>query len=137
MSRSERTVALLASLALAAAPLLAGCGSSKPSYCSAITNLENSIKALPSTNVLTSGVNGLRDAFTKVQNDAKTVISDAKNDFPTETSALQSSINALASTVKQVAANPSPSTITQILAQASAVVTAVNNFKSATSSKCK
>ncbi|HUO69744.1 MAG TPA: hypothetical protein VMU39_03125 [Solirubrobacteraceae bacterium] len=35
------------------------------------------------------------------------------------------------------AASPSASTIVQIPAQASAVVTAVNNFKGATSSKCK
>ena len=39
---------LIAPVALAAAVALAGCGSSKPAYCSDRTTLENSIKDLPS-----------------------------------------------------------------------------------------
>lgn len=60
----------------------------------------------------------------------------AKSDFPTETSALKSSIDTLSTTVKEAASSHSVATIAQIPTQPSAVVTAVNNFQSATNSKC-
>jgi hypothetical protein len=116
---------------------LAGCGgSSKPSYCSSVSNLESSIKAIPSTNIVQTGLSGLESAVAKVQSDAQTAINDAKSDFPTETSALKSSIDTLSTTAKQAASSPSASTIAQLPGQVSAVVTAVNNFQSATKSKC-
>ena len=71
-----------------AAVLLAACGSSKPSYCSSLSSLKSSVKALPTTNVVSGGTNALKSAVTKVQNDANAVISGAKSDFPNETSAL-------------------------------------------------
>jgi cell division septation protein DedD len=117
--------------------VLAACGgSSKPSYCSSVSNLESSIKALPSTNILQTGLSGLETAVTKVQTDAQTAVTAAKSDFPTESSALKSSIDALSATVKSAVNSPSPATIAQIPAQASAAITAVNNFQSATKSKC-
>ena len=48
-------VALVVAVALVA---LAGCGSSKPAYCSDRTNLENSVKNLPSV-TSSSGISGL------------------------------------------------------------------------------
>ena len=74
--------------------------------------------------------------MTKVQSDAQTAINAAKSDFPTETSALKSSIDTLSTTVKQAASSPSAATLAQIPSQVSAVVTAANNFQSATKSKC-
>jgi hypothetical protein len=75
------------------AALLAGCGSSKPSYCSSVDSLKSSVQALPQTNVIKNGTNGLKSAVTKVQSDANAVVSSAKSDFPNETSALQSSVS--------------------------------------------
>jgi hypothetical protein len=119
------------------AAALAGCGgSSKPSYCSSVSNLESSIKAIPTTNIVQTGLSGLESAVAKVQSDAQTAINDAKSDFPTETSALKSSIDTLSTTAKQAVSSPSASTIAQLPGQVSAVVTAVNNFQSATKSKC-
>ncbi len=80
---------------LCAAAIAACGGSSKPSYCSSVSNLKSSIKALPSTNIVATGLNGLESAVTKVQSDATTAINAAKSDFPTETSALKSSIDTL------------------------------------------
>jgi hypothetical protein len=120
------------------ATLVAGCGgSSKPSYCGAVSNLENSIKALPSTNVIQNGVSGLESALSKVQDDANKVVSSAKSDFPTETAAVKSSVDALSGTVKQLKSSPAPATIAQLPGQIAAVATAVKGFTSATSSKCK
>ena len=136
MPETRKTVHTVAALALGVAAL-AGCGgSSKPSYCSSVSNLQSSIKAIPSTNIVQTGLSGLESAVAKVQSDAQTAISAAKSDFPTETSALKSSIDTLSTTVKEAASSPSASTIAQIPGQVSAVVTAVDNFQSATKSKC-
>lgn len=115
---------------------LASCGSSKPSYCSSLSNLQSSIKALPSTNVVQNGLSGLKSAVAKIQSNAQAVVNDAKSGFPDETSAIKSSVDTLSATVKQAANPPSPATLAQIPGQASAVVSAVNNFASATKSKC-
>lgn len=120
-----------------AAVLLASCGgSSKPSYCSSLTNLQDSIKALPSTNVVQNGLGGLKSAVAKIESNAQAVVNDAKGDFPNETNALKSSVDTLSATVKQAASSPSASTLAQIPGQASAVVSAVDSFASATKSKC-
>jgi hypothetical protein len=134
MAASRYTPAITA--LLVAAALLTACGSSKPSYCSSIDSLKSSVQALPTTNVVQNGVNGLKAAVTKVQDDANAVVSSAKSDCPNETSALQSSVSALASSAKTLTSGPSAAAIAQTVSDASAVSTAVKNFSSATSSKC-
>ena len=137
MPRPRQAAASLAALALCTVVALAACGgSSKPSYCSSVSNLESSIKAIPSTNIVQTGLSGLESALTKVQSDAQTAINEAKSDFPNETTALKTSVDALSATVKNAVSSPTPATIAQIPAQASAVVTAVESFQTATKSKC-
>jgi hypothetical protein len=136
MPEPRRTAQTVAALVLGVATLAACGGSSKPSYCSSVSSLESSIKALPSTNIVQTGVGGLESAVGKVQSDAQTAITAAKSDFPTETSALKSSVDTLSATAKQAVSSPSPATLVQLPAQVSAVVTAANNFQSATKSKC-
>jgi hypothetical protein len=135
-SRHERVVVLVAALSAATA-LVGACGAtSKPSYCSSLAGLESSVKALPTTDVLHNGLNALQAAVNKVKSDAQPVANSAKSDFPNETSALEDSINALRSTVKQLASSPTPGTIAQLGADVRAVSSAVQNFANATSSKC-
>jgi hypothetical protein len=136
MPEPRRTAQTVAALVLGVATLAACGGSSKPSYCSSVSSLESSIKALPSTNIVQTGLGGLESAVSKVQSDAQTAITAAKSDFPTETSALKSSVDTLSATAKQAVSSPSPATLVQLPAQVSAVVTAANNFQSATKSKC-
>jgi hypothetical protein len=63
-------------------------------------------------------------------------VSSAKNDFPTETAALKSSVDALSGTVKQLTSSPTPAAIVQIPGQVAAVANAAKGLGSATSSKC-
>lgn len=121
-----------AGLALVA---LVGCGSSKPAYCSARTNLENSIKGLTSLNA-SSGISGLEAQLKKIQTDATTLVSQAKSDFPSQTSAVKSSVDALDSAVRSLPANPSASQIATVASSASSVVSSVKSFVDASSSKC-
>jgi hypothetical protein len=122
-------------LATTAVLAIAGCGSSKPAYCTDRTNLENSIKGLTSLNA-SSGLSGLQAQLQKIQTDANAAVNSAKGDFPNETSALKSSVTSLESAVKGVTSSPTPSQIASIATAASGLVTAVNNFVNATKSKC-
>jgi hypothetical protein len=127
------SVVVCGTLAVAVA---AGCGGSDtPGYCSARSNLQDSAKGLVSA-ASSGGVSGLQSQLTKIQDDAKTLVSDAKKDFPTETSAMESSINGLQSAVKALPSDPSAAQLTAIIAEASSVVTSVKSFYDATSSEC-
>ena len=125
-------VVAVAALGLVA---LAGCGSSKPAYCSARAELENSIKGVSGLSP-SSGVSALQDTFNKVKSDANAVVTQAKSDFPNQTSAIKSSIDALTSAVTALEANPSVSQIATVTSAASNVVSSVKSFMDASRSKC-
>jgi hypothetical protein len=132
--RSKR--ALAACVAVLALVVVTGCGgSSKPAYCASRSNLENSVKGLTDLNV-SSGLSGLQAQLTKIQSDANAVVNSAKGDFPNETSAIKSSVNALADTIKAFPSSPSAGEIATLARQAAGAVTAVQNFINSTSSKC-
>jgi hypothetical protein len=131
-ARVRLPVSMIAAVAIVA---LAGCGSSKPAYCSDRTNLENSIKGLTSLNV-SSGISGLTSQLTKIKTDATTLVSSAKSDFPTQTSAVESSVNSLQSAVKALPSSPSATQIAGVAADAANVVSSVNSFVGASKSKC-
>jgi hypothetical protein len=129
--------AFLGLLIIAAPMLVIACGGAgKPSYCSSVDNLKSSIQALPKTDVVKNGTNGLKSAVDKVQSSAKAVVNSAKSDFPNESSALETSVNALTSAAKQLSSNPSAGAIAQVVSNVSGVSTAAKNFAGATSSKC-
>jgi hypothetical protein len=135
MKRSPKRViaACVAVLGLAA---LTGCGgSSKPAYCTNRANLENSVKGLGNLTA-SSGLSGLQAQVTKIESDANALVSSAKGDFPNETNAIKSSVNALTTTVKAFPSSPSAGDIATLGKQAAAAVTAVQNFYNSTSSKC-
>ena len=115
--------------------LFAGCGSSKPAYCTDRTNLENSAKGLTELNA-SSGVSGVKTQLQKIQSDTTALVRSAKNDFPSQTSAIKSSVDALSSSVKTLSSSPSASQIATVAKDASNVVSSVQSFVDATSSKC-
>ena len=126
---------VLACVAVLVAIALAACGSSKPAYCSARSDLENSIKGLTSLNV-SSGVSGLRAHVQKIQTAAITLVSKAKSDFPNETSAISSSVNSLESAVRSLSSSPSATQIAAVVSAASGVATSTKTFLDSTRSKC-
>jgi hypothetical protein len=131
-ARVRVPAAMLAAVALVS---LAGCGSSKPAYCSDRTNLENSVKNLPSV-ASSGGISGLASQLTTIKNNATTLVSAAKSDFPTETSAVKSSVGTLESSVKSLPSSPSASQIAAIGLNAGNVVSSVKSFTDASKSKC-
>src|SRR2546423_6492647 len=117
--------------AAATAITLAGCGSSKPSYCTDRTNLTNSVKGLTS-----SGVSGLKSQLKQIQTDATALVNSAKGDFPSETSAITSSVTALKNSVTALPSSPSTAQIATATRDAASVVSSVKSFADASNSKC-
>jgi hypothetical protein len=114
----------------------AGCGSSsKPAYCSDRTDLQKSVKDLPSV-TSSSGVSGMTSQITTIKSDATSLVNSAKSDFPTETTAVKSSVATLESAVKALPSNPSTTQIAGLAADAASVVSSVKSFADASKSKC-
>lgn len=132
---SSRFRAWAACVAAIGAIALSGCGSSKPAYCKDRSDLSASIKGLTNLSSI-GGLSGLQSQLEKIQSDANSVVSSAKSDFPTETSALTSSVDGLSSAVKALPSSPSIGQIAALAPAASNVVNAVKGFTNATSSKC-
>jgi hypothetical protein len=132
--RLIRTLVLLgATAALVAA---SGCGGGgKPGYCADRDQLQSSIKDL--TNLSPSdGLSGLQSKLKTIQSDATTLVDSARSDFPSETSAIRSSVDALAADARALSSSPSASQLTTLATDASNVVSSVRGFAEATSSKC-
>ena len=127
----------IASVAVVGLLALAGCGgsSSKPAYCSARADLQNSIQGVSDLSP-TSGVSTLQAEFQKVKTAADKVVTQAKSDFPNETSAIKSSVDALTSSVNALTTNPSVGQIAAVTNAASTALSSVQSFLDASKSKC-
>jgi hypothetical protein len=124
-------VALVAAVAFAA-----GCGgSSKPAYCSDRSDLQNAVQGL-SVPKSSSDLSTLKTQLTTIQSDATKLVDSAKADFPSETSAIKSSVDTLAAGVQALPSSPSASQIAAIGVSAAAVASSIKSFTDATSSKC-
>jgi hypothetical protein len=116
--------------------VVAGCGGSgKPAYCTDRSNLQSSVQGLKSA-ASSRDVDGLKSSATKVQSDATSLVNAAKGDFPTETSAVKSSVDTLKGAVNALPASPSPQQIAPVVTGAASVVTSVQSFSDASKSKC-
>ena len=132
----RRAPAVAVTLVLAfAAPLGAGCGSSKPSYCSKVDELELAVKDLGEID-LSKGVSSVTSALSNVQSSANAAVDAAKKDFPTETGRIQSSVSTLKTAVDQVPSSPSAAQIATLALDVRSVVSAVDGFVSETKKKC-
>jgi hypothetical protein len=138
-------MAAIAVLALAGATgLLAGCGgsstsasstgpSSKPAYCSDVTNFKNAAARLPGV----SNPSALVSDINNVVSAGKTAVSAVETSFAREANAVKSSLTMLETLVKQLSSSSTrASALTQIPGAVTAVVTAADSFATATKSKC-
>ncbi len=137
MSRQTTRLLFIPVVLAAVALVAAGCGSSsKPAYCSDVTNLQNSVNSLKNVQLQSGAVSTLKTDVQKVQSDANAVVSSAKQDFPSQTSALQSSVSSLSTSVQALPASPTAQQLVPIAAEIASTVSAADNLKSATSSAC-
>jgi hypothetical protein len=129
--RPARLITLIA-IAAAAVVMIAGCGSSKPEYCSDVSGLQSSVKNLS----VSEGLSSLQTQVQTIVNQGKKLPSSAKSDFPSETAAIKSSFATLQTEVQGITSTPTAKQALTIASDAAAAVSAVKNFASATQSKC-
>jgi hypothetical protein len=133
------TVALMSIGVLAGGVLIGACGSSKPAFCSHVSELEKSVKSLGSLNAQ-AGVSGLEADLQKVDSSAQAVVGSAKSEFPTQTATIEKSVTALDTTVRELSSATTTQTrnaaIAKLPSEVSAVDRAFSEFSSATKSKC-
>ena len=136
-SRQTTRLLFIPVVLAAAAFLAAGCGSSsKPAYCSDVTNLQNSVNSLKSVQLQSGAVSTLKTDVQKVQTNANAVVSSAKQDFPSQTSALQTSVSSLSTSIQALPPAPTAQQLVPIAAEVASTVSAADSLKSATSSAC-
>jgi hypothetical protein len=126
-------VALVVTLGLLAA---AGCGgSSKPAYCSDKSKLQDDVQSLTDS-VKSGDISSLQSQLSTIKTDTTTLESSAKSDFPSQTTAIKTSVDTLSSSVDALPANPTTDQIAALAVQAATVVSSIQSFSDATSSKC-
>jgi hypothetical protein len=115
--------------------VLAGCGSSKPAYCSDRASLEKSVKQVPGL-ASSADFSGLGTQASKIQAEATKLASAAQSDFPTESSAVKRDVDTLVSSIKDLPSSPATQDYAKVGINAATAVSSVSNFSSATKSKC-
>src|SRR3954451_24055064 len=130
-----RTLSVGAAIMVAIVTLTA-CGSSKPAYCSKRSTLEQSVKGLGDVDVKSGGLDALKSQLKKVESDATALVNSAKSDFPSETSAIDSSVNKLTTAAQQTPSSPSATQVATLVGDVADVATAVEGFTDASNSKC-
>jgi hypothetical protein len=135
VSRLVRSAA--ATLLICASGALSACGggSDKPGYCADRSQLESSIKDLASFDP-SQGLSGLESQLRAIQRNANALVASARSDFPSETSAIRSSLEALSADLRALPSSPSVTQIGALASDASSVVSAVRGFADASKSAC-
>ena len=132
-----RTWLLLPVAALALSGFTAGCGSSKPAYCTAASQLKTSVQDLGNVTVNVHDLSSVNTAVSKVQADAKTFASEAQSAYPSQTTALKTSLSGLQTAVTSAMGQPSLTTVAAVVSSVTQVKTAASALQSAASGKCQ
>jgi len=123
-------------LVLALAGLAVGCSSPPPAYCTAGTNLKNSVHNLGNVDVAKNGLGALQTALSKVKANAKTFASDAKSAFPSKTTALQNSLSGLDTAITSAKGQPPLTAATTVASSVANVENSAETLNNAIKSKC-
>jgi hypothetical protein len=124
-------------LVLALSGLAAGCGSSKPAYCTDASQLKTSVQDLGNVNINVHDLSSVDTAVSKVQADAEKFAADAKSAYPSQTTALKNSLSSLETAVKSAMAQPSVTTVAAVVSSVSQVKTAADSVQSAVKGTCQ
>jgi len=132
----KKSMLALATTTALATGVLIGCGSDKPAFCGDVDTLKNSISQLTSVKIEAGALDTAETNLETVQTDAQTVVDSARTDFPSESSALEDSINTAAQSIQDLPSSPSAAEIAAVALNVSAVANAAKSFDEATSSAC-
>ena len=137
MPRRTHAAAAARLAALAAAVALAGCGEDKPGYCADRDALQQSVSDLGQVEVTSSGgLQELRTQLKEVESSARALASSAKDDFPSEAGAIETSVESLNTALEDLPSSPSATDLAAVATSVGAVGTALTDFTDATASNC-
>jgi hypothetical protein len=122
---------------LALSGLAAGCGSSKPAYCTDASQLKTSVGNLGNVDVASNGLGSLQTALSQVQADAKSFAADAKSAFPSQTAALDSALSGLQTAITSAKGQPTATAATAVVSSVSQVKSSAGALQSAISGNCQ
>jgi uncharacterized protein YbaP (TraB family) len=128
---------LLPAAVLVLSGLAAGCSSSKPAYCTAASQLKTSVHDLGSITVNIHDLSSVSTAVSKVSSDAKTLASEAKSAYPSQTTALKNSLSGLQTAITSARAQPSLTTVAAVVSSITQVKTSAGNLQNAAAGKCQ
>jgi hypothetical protein len=119
---------------VAAAAAVAGCGT--PAYCSDLDELEKSVNDLKGIQIDRGALPTLRVELGEVGNDADAVVRSAREDFPSQTSAVESSLSQLSAGVQGLPESPSREELRAITPQLRDFLRSAQDLSNATRSAC-
>ena len=127
---------IFALTALVAALALVGCGSDdKPEYCSKTDDLKGAVEDLKD-DATSANIDNIKSDLATIETDAREVVSAAKQDFPTQTTAVEAAVSGLSTAVQDLPPSPSPQELLQLTAFVSSAANAVKAFADETQSEC-
>jgi hypothetical protein len=134
-------LAAMGAIALSGASLLAACGSSKPAYCTQVSNLKSSVATLEHVEVSPSNLSAITTDVQKVGTSTNELASAVKTEFTPQIGSLKGAVLALEGTLKQLAGAPTASNLahaaTVIPVQVEAIKHAAQEVQTVTKSKCE
>ena len=113
--------------------LVAGCGSSKPAFCTNLSALKKSVTSIS----VTEGISSLKSQLQTIESQAKSLVSSAKSDFPNETTAIDSAVSTVQTAVNALSSPPTAAQLASVAVGAKDAVSSVSAFASASKSKCQ
>jgi len=128
---------LLPAAVLVLSGLAAGCSSSKPAYCADAANLKTSVSNLGNVDVATNGLGSLQTALNSVTSNANKFASDAKSAFPSQTTALNTSLSALATAITSAKGQPPATAAAAVAPAVRQVKNSASALESAVSGNCQ
>ena len=127
----------VAVLVLAISGLAAGCGSSKPAYCTDASQLKTSVQNLGNVDVAKNGPGSLQAALSSVQADAKTFAAGAKSAYPSQTAALNTALSGLQTAITSAKGQPPLTAATAVASSVTQVKNSADALQSAASGNCQ
>lgn len=122
-------------VAIAAVALSACGGDDKPAFCADRSSFESSVNEIPKL-VSEGNLSDLRSQVETVETEAGTLADSARNDYPQETDAIESSVESLRTSIEDLPQDPEPAQLAALGVEAATAISAVTNFINATNSDC-
>ncbi|TCN31659.1 hypothetical protein EV644_12678 [Kribbella orskensis] len=136
-NRRMRSSAVRAVAALVLGVSLVGCSSDNAAVCDSVDNLKTSVDNAKKIDVTSStGVSDLQNGLAAIDTNLAQVKTDAKSDFSSELTAVETAYNALKTSLATAKSAPAAATLATALSASQAFVASVDTLSTKVKSTC-